>query len=323
MIRCTTIALKYDELAGLSLLDQTLLPHQKVWRSIKKPEQMIEAIQALRIRGAPLIGIAASLFWAHWLQEQTDVQLINNVYQNIRKSRPTAINLINNLDECYQVFQNNPQQKRQVLEKAKMLFDADVQLCQKMAENCASRIQTGDHILTYCNTGSLATAGRGTALGAITWAHEQGKKIMVYVGETRPLGQGARLTFWELQQVQMKCTLICDNMIGSLMAQKSINKIFVGADRITKKYDIANKIGTYSIAVLAKHHGIPFYVVAPSTTFDRNIDAADHIPIEQRPDQEILTIWNLHQGSVWNPCFDVTPHHLISGIITESEIIEL
>ena len=186
-----------------------------------------------------------------------------------------------------------------------------------MAKKARPLIKTGDGILTYCNTGCLATAGIGTALGVIKQAFQDKKKIHVYACETRPLNQGSRLTFWELQQEKIPCSLICDNMISYLMSQKKIKKVFVGADRISRNGDTANKIGTYNLAVISHHFKIPFYVVAPTSTIDKRLKTGKNIPIEQRDGKELSPYWAKHKTKLINPSFDVTPRHLITKIITE------
>ena len=315
-----TLALRFDPTKGLTLLDQTLLPNQKVFLKIKTLDEMIEAIQSLRVRGAPLIGISASLFWGYWLTFQQDPYHIRLGFEKLRSARPTAVNLMNNLDECWQSYSQNPHDKKAALKKAFELFHQDQKLCEKMSEYGSSLIEPHDLILTYCNTGELATAGIGTALGAIKKAHEQKKAITVYSCETRPLGQGARLTLFELSQAKIPCYLICDNTAAFLMKNKKVTKVFVGADRITTKGDVANKIGTYSLALAAHFHNIPFYVVAPSTTLDSQLHDGDHIHIEMRSDKEILSTWQLSYGKCINPGFDVTPASLITKIITEKGI---
>lgn len=321
-VKLESLALRFSNESGLSLLDQTLLPNQNSFISIRSLDHMLEAIQSLRVRGAPLIGIAASLFWSHWLLTQADSSQIKSGFDLLRASRPTAVNLMNNLDACFKAFAENPSTPDAALDKAIELFHEDQFLCNQMGQNVSSLIQSGDSLLTYCNTGGLATAGIGTALGGVKQAFFDGKKICVFASETRPLGQGARLTFFELQEAQIPSYLICDNTAGSLMQQKKIDKIFVGADRITANGDVANKIGTYTLAVLAKHHGIPFYVVAPSTTFDFSLPAGNEIQIEQRPEHEVLSLWNLKSGQTFNPGFDVTPADLITKIITEEGIFD-
>ena len=215
----------------------------------------------------------------------------------------------------------------EIISEAENIFEEDQQLCKKMGENGAKFIEDGNSILTHCNTGGLATAGIGTALGVIRTASEQGKKIHVYVDETRPLLQGARLTTWELEKLNIPYTLICDNMAAQLMAKKKIQKIFVGADRIAANGDFANKIGTYSLAVLAKFHQIPFFTVAPYSTIDLHCPNGSEIPIEERKSGEVLGYldevqWAPKRAFVHNPAFDVTPVHLVTAIITDEGISE-
>ncbi|MDW8190024.1 MAG: S-methyl-5-thioribose-1-phosphate isomerase, partial [Pseudobdellovibrionaceae bacterium] len=228
MLLCQSLSLRFDDVLGLEILDQTKLPQKEEWIHVTSPQVMLEAIQSLRVRGAPLIGIAASLFWAYWIHK-CDCHEADRVYQELRRARPTAINLMNNLDYCYHVFSKN-HSPTEVLRVAVDLFFNDVEQCEQMANWGASLMENGDFVLTYCNTGSLATAGIGTALGVIKRSWSLGKRIHVYVCETRPLGQGARLTLWELRKVGIPCTLICDNMVGLLMQKSKINKVIVGAD---------------------------------------------------------------------------------------------
>jgi len=215
----------------------------------------------------------------------------------------------------------SPGSVHSIVAGAEAIFDEDVALCHAMAERGAALIQDGDSVLTHCNSGGLATAGIGTALGVIRKAHEQGKRIHVYVDETRPLLQGARLTAWELSKVGIPFTLICDNMAGFLMSQGKVNKIFVGADRIAANGDFANKIGTYGLAVLARHHQVPFYTVAPSTTLDLNCKSGKEIPIEQRPADEVRAGKSPAGCLVWNPAFDVTPRELITGVVLNDRMM--
>ena len=204
-----------------------------------------------------------------------------------------------------------------LLPEAEAIFQEDVALCEAMASRGAALIQDGDGIITHCNTGGLATAGRGTALGAIRTAWEQGKRIHVYVDETRPLLQGARLTAWELSKLGIPFTLICDNMAASLLRSGRVRAAFVGADRVAVNGDVANKIGTYGLAVLCKHHNVPFYVVAPRTTYDPKCRTGAEIPIEERAAGEVRGVQAFKEAKVWNPAFDVTPRELIRKIIFE------
>ena len=305
----------------LWVLDQTLLPHQEVWIESNSPSQMIDLIKRLAVRGAPLIGVAAALAVGQYAEQGASIDQILEAAKKLRAARPTAVNLMAAMDRL--VFSQSPQKLTQewLLAESERIFEEDVVLAEALAVRGAALIESGDSILTHCNTGGLVTAGIGTALGAIRRAHEQGKKIHVYVDETRPLLQGARLTTWELEGLGIPHTLICDNMAGFLMAQKKITKVFVGADRIAKNGDFANKIGTYSAAVLAHHHGIPFYVVAPVTTVDENCPTGRDIPIELREPDEVRAGKSLAHCNVWNPAFDVTPRTLITGIVLDDKMI--
>jgi methylthioribose-1-phosphate isomerase len=225
---------------------------------------------------------------------------------------------MNALNRMAEVIENTEMLEEVAVE----IFEEDFNLCEAIALNGVDLIQDGDNILTYCNTGGLATSGIGTALGIIKRAHESKKKIHVYVPETRPLLQGARLTAWECEKYKIPFTLICDNMIGTLMKQKKIDKVFVGADRIALNGDFANKIGTYSVSVLAKHHKIPFYVAAPFTTIDFNCKSGDAIPIEERSKDEVLLV-NMKNVSVYNPAFDVTNGDNVTAFILDQGVFSL
>jgi methylthioribose-1-phosphate isomerase len=322
-----TTALKIKE-EKLLLLDQTLLPHQEEWVLIDTPEKMIGAIKSLKVRGAPLIGVSAGLFFGLYLvKKKPSYDEVKRLYKSLRDSRPTAVNLMNELDLLWDLYT-----KTKSFESTYLLSyqraQQDIAMCNKMAEISLSVLDKKDRILTHCNTGSLATAGVGTALGSICLAHQRGYDIHVYVDETRPLLQGGRLTTWELERAGVPNTLICDNMAASLMQKKLVDKVIIGADRISKNYDVANKIGSYSLAVLCKYHKIPFYVVAPTSTFDSEIECGGDIKIEQRHGDEVRGVrghfgkikWS-NSSQTYNPAFDVTPRELITGIITENEII--
>lgn len=284
----------------LEVLDQTLLPLQEVWLPVATSGDMIAHIQRLAVRGAPLIGVAAALSLV-LEKEGLPARALE-----LRQARPTAVNLMHAMDRMMAA--------KDPAREAEAIFDEDVRLCESMARNAAEFLRDGDGILTHCNTGGLATVGVGTALGAIRHAHESGKKIHVYVDETRPLLQGARLTAWELSRLGIPHTLICDNMAAALMAKGKVQHVVVGADRIAKNGDAANKIGTYSLAVLANFHKIPFMVVAPSTTLDPKCASGAEIPIEERKAAEV----HLGASPVWNPAFDVTPRALITRIVWEN-----
>lgn len=312
----------------LYLLDQSLLPHREEWITITSLDKMLDAIKLLRVRGAPLIGIAAGLYFGLHLGRHkvswADAEL---VYRKLRASRPTAVNLMNELDLLWQEYQKS-QDAEAVMTLACQRAELDIAMCAAMAKNMFTLLSSGDRLLTHCNTGGLATVGVGTALGGIIHAHNAGLAIHTYVDETRPLLQGSRLTSWELDQVAASYTLICDSMAASLMQGRKIDKVFVGADRITKNHDVANKIGTYGLAVLARYHSIPFYVVAPSSTFDKELRSGSDVTIEQRSGDEVRSIASgkgalalSKAKAVYNPAFDVTPRELITGIVTEQGMI--
>ena len=291
-------------------LDQTLLPHRELWVECRNPDEMAALIRRLAVRGAPLIGVAAAASLAKFHEDGASPQAFSDATHVLREARPTAVNL----SACIDRITADPSN---AVALAESLFDEDVALCERIAENGQRFIQDGDRILTHCNTGGLATVGIGTALGIIRKAHESGKKIHVFVDETRPLLQGARLTAWELERLKIPYTLICDNMAASLMKQGRIQKVFVGSDRIAKNGDFANKVGTYSLAVLAHHHRIPFYVAAPYTTVDESCATGAAIPIEERAPDEVRAGRSPANCSVYNPAFDVTPRSLVTSIILD------
>lgn len=326
MIKLRSLALEADiaeNLFSIRLLDQTQLPHYEKWLEIKNTEQMIEAIKALRVRGAPLIGVAASLMIGKLASEKTLQNDILKQAQKLYEARPTAVNLMICIDRLTKQI-NEHFNYDKIISLAVQIFNEDVELCEKMAANGAELIKDGDQILTHCNTGGLATAGVGTALGVIRKAHEQGKNIHVYIDETRPLLQGGRLTAWELSKLKIPCTLITDNMAAHLMSLKKITKAIVGSDRIAVNGDFANKIGTYSVAVNCHYHKIPFYVAAPYTTVDPECANGSLIPIEQRNKKEVQgfgeLLWAPHDVEVYNPSFDVTPHELVTAWILDKSV---
>jgi methylthioribose-1-phosphate isomerase len=325
----------------LKLTDQRKLPAQFTAMQCKTPEQLYEAIKTLAIRGAPAIGVAAAFGICLAAQETEKLKLsealshIEKKADFLSKSRPTAVNLFWALERMKNKARSfsaqNPDAavenlKRCLLDEAQKIYNEDVEMCRKIGVNGEKFISDGSVVLTHCNAGALATAGDGTALAAVFEAQRKGKKFKVYVSETRPLLQGARLTAWELKQAGIDVTLICDNMAGALMKDGKINAVFVGADRIAANGDTANKIGTYSLSVLAKAHNIPFYVAAPSSTFDLKLKNGSQIPIEQRLPDEVLNFMNVRTApqdiNVYNPAFDVTPAENISAIITENGIIQ-
>jgi len=308
MIDLDSLALRRRN-GKLEILDQTLLPSQEKWFTISSSEEMIGHIQRLAVRGAPLIGVAAALALAG---EKGDLRAKAHA---LREARPTAVNLMNAMDRMLRALEAGSSLEAE----AEAIFAEDVDLCRRMGERAGAFLEQG--VLTHCNTGGLATVGIGTALGAIRSAHEAGKNIHVYVDETRPLWQGSRLTAWELGRLGIPFTLICDNMAAPLMASGKVSHVIVGADRIAVNGDVANKIGTYSLAVNAYHHKIPFMVVAPSTTLDPLCPNGREIPIEERDGAEVTAGKAPHGAVVWNPAFDVTPRHLISRIVLEDRIL--
>ncbi|WP_440054742.1 S-methyl-5-thioribose-1-phosphate isomerase [Pseudoalteromonas sp. T1lg65] len=317
-------SLKYQA-GNVLVLDQYLLPHQEVWHECRTVEDMCELILSLKVRGAPLIGLAAAIL-VGYLAEQgaTKAELLQAV-DKLEATRPTAVNLMHCMAAMRQALQSEVWQQK-VIATAEQLFEEDEQLCDKMATIGAALVNAGDNILTHCNTGALATAGVGTALGVIHHAAQQHRgNIHVWVDETRPLLQGGRLTAYELDVWHIPYTLICDNMAASLMASGKVDKIFVGADRIAANGDFANKVGTYNLAVLARHHDIPFYVVAPVTTVDKHCENGAAIPIEQRDPREVSGVsgsfgacqWAPTNAQIYNPAFDVTPANLVTGWVLD------
>jgi methylthioribose-1-phosphate isomerase len=313
-------------------IDQTKLPIEVKFVNCDDISKLWKAIKRLEIRGAPAIGIAGALGAALGARKSKakDLKAFNKEFKAIKdylaSSRPTAVNLFWALERMNDVLKANQscsveQLKELILKDALRVIDEDKASCRAMGRYGATLIRKGDAILTHCNAGGLATADYGTALGVLFEAKKQGKNIKVYADETRPLLQGARLTAWELMHEGIDTTLICDNMAASLMAKGKIDKIFVGADRIASNGDAANKIGTYNVAVIAKYHKVPFYIVAPKSTFDLTIKTGREIPIEERDADEVRTVFGQviapRNVKVYNPAFDVTPHELITGIVTE------
>ena len=320
------------------MLDQTRLPEELVWIDCKDYKTVARGIKELRIRGAPAIGIAAAMGVAlggHFLKSRNSqefVQQIQPVMDELAATRPTAVNLFWALKKMRKVIEHHADAtvenlKTLLVKEALRIHQEEIKRNQAIGEHGAALIHHGDTALTHCNTGALATGGHGTALGVIRTAWSQGKRLQVLVGETRPVLQGARLTMWELLQEKIPCTLITDNMAGAMMKKGLVQLCIVGADRIAANGDTANKIGTYSLAVLAYTHNIPFYVAAPTSTIDLSTDSGEKIPIEQRDPEEVTTIMGkvriTPQGvDVANPAFDVTPARYISGIITEHGVLK-
>ncbi len=319
------------------ILDQSLLPGEVCFLDCTDYVSVAEAIRELKVRGAPAIGVTAALGMALGARQYTPLsydgfqQHMNQVCEVLVATRPTAVNLFWAVDRMKRVLAvtsltNVAEAQQLLLDEALAILEEDVRVNRTLGKYGAAIIQDGDSILTHCNAGALATAGYGTALGVVRAAWEEGKKLHVFADETRPVLQGARLTAWELQQDGIPVTLITDNMAGALMQKQRVQCCVVGADRIAANGDVANKIGTYSVAVLAKAHGIPFYVAAPLSTIDLATPNGDGIPIEERNPSEVTQLYGSRViapvgVSVWNPAFDVTPAHLITGIITERGIL--
>jgi methylthioribose-1-phosphate isomerase len=321
---------------AVRLLDQSRLPGTVTFLDCRDVESVALAIRDLKVRGAPAIGVTAAMGVALGAQSITVTEYepfskaLLAICDRLAATRPTAVNLswaIERMKRQLAALRGEPVTaiKDALFKESQVILEEDIALCKAMGRHGAELIQQGQTILTHCNAGALATAGYGTALGVIRAAWEQGKHIQVIADETRPVLQGARLTAWELMQDHIPVTLITDNMAGSLMRQGKIHLCIVGADRIAANGDVANKIGTYSVAVLAKAHGIPFYVAAPYSTIDLQTKSGADIPIEQRNAQEVTSIHGSHPVApsgvnVYNPAFDVTPAELVSGIITERGI---
>ncbi|PCI42001.1 MAG: S-methyl-5-thioribose-1-phosphate isomerase [Moraxellaceae bacterium] len=318
------------EQQALWILDQRKLPREEIWRLCVSAEEMVEAIQSLQVRGAPLIGVAAGLMVASLCVQGAEKDQVIAGIKSLASARPTAVNLAYCMKRM-SALSEQTNWREAMINEAQALFDEDVELCNRMAGHGELLVQPGDRLLTHCNAGSLATVGVGTAIGVITEAWRQSKNIKVWVSETRPLLQGGRLTAWEMEQAGIPYDIICDNMAASLMAQNKVDKIFVGSDRIASNGDFANKIGTYSLAVLAHYHQVPFYVVAPHTTLDLECKTGDDIPIEQRDALEVKGVnggfgelqWSPEQATAYNPAFDVTPAELVSGWVLDSGVYSL
>jgi methylthioribose-1-phosphate isomerase len=320
---------------SLVLIDQRKLPGQETFVECRTYIQVAQAIEKMVVRGAPAIGIVAAYGLALGVMSLGDASAgavdrdFRRIYGRLEGTRPTARNLFWALERMRRVFDERKGEglralKKALLDEARAIEREDAETNRRIGRNGRELIRNGDTVLTHCNAGALATAAYGTALGIVRAAVEQGKKVRVYVDETRPFLQGARLTAWELSRDGIETVLITDNMAGWLMKKGEIRSVFVGADRIARNGDTANKIGTYSVAVLAREHGIPFYVAAPRTTIDRSIPGGEGIPIEERNPNEVRNVGGklitVPGIEVRNPAFDVTPAELITAIVTERGI---
>ena len=316
------------------ILDQTKLPQEEVYLELSRYQDIASAIAELKIRGAPAIGVAGAYAMALGIlkikaRSRADfLKKLQAIRQTIANTRPTARNLfraLERMERAAELGKDIEQIKTALVNEAIKIHTEEAEATLKLSQLGAELIEDGFAILTHCNTGVLATAGYGTALGVIKQAKEQGKRLKIFATETRPLLQGARITAWELKKAKIPFTLITDSMAGYFMRRGKVNCIIVGADRIATNGDTANKIGTYTLAVLAKENGVPFYVAAPTTTIDLSLASGDEIPIEERSSEEVTHIQGVAiapEGvKVQNPAFDVTPHRYITAIITESGII--
>lgn len=314
---------------GVVMIDQTRLPREEVYVTCRTYQEVAEAIKTMVIRGAPAIGVAAAMGMALGALQADPAKLdeeIDTIGATLAATRPTAVNLfwaIERMKRVYAGLRGKPpgEIRAALVREAQQVYLEDIAINEAIGRNGAALVPDGKTVLTHCNAGALATAGYGTALGVIRAAVAAGKKIDVFADETRPFLQGARLTVWELMQDGIPVKLITDNMAGHFLRSGRIGCVVVGADRIARNGDVANKVGTYAVAVLAKENGVPFYVAAPVSTLDLTLDSGEQIPIEQRPAAEVTEVFGVpvapENTQVENPAFDVTPARYVTGIITE------
>lgn len=323
--------------SSVRMLDQRRLPEEEIYIDLKGFKEVADAIKDMVIRGAPAIGVAAAMGIALGVKElghlerKDWIQKLEGICDTFLKTRPTAVNIRWAVERMRKIFlQNFPKFEKEELirmmeEEALRIYEEDILTNILIGENGESLIEDGATVLTHCNAGALATAGYGTALGVIRSAFRRGKRLTVLAGETRPYLQGARLTAWELQKDGIPVTVITDNMAGFYLWRGDVDLIIVGADRIAANGDVANKIGTYTLAVLSKENGVPFYIAAPLSTFDINTPSGREIPVEERDSEEVLMCGSTRIAPrgvrARYPAFDITPNHLITGIITEEGIV--
>ena len=326
-----TIQWKNDRVV---MLDQRLLPHKEVYRACRDYQEVAQAIREMVIRGAPAIGVAAAMgvaLGAAKAPEKSFDRDFERIILTLSKTRPTAVNLFWALERMRKIYTVNRSRgvdvvKRLLKDEAQAIYKEDIAANKQLGKFGAQMLRNARHLMTHCNAGALATAGYGTALGVMRALKEEGREFDVFVNETRPFLQGARLTAWELKKEKIPATLITDSMAGYVMQTGKVDAVVVGCDRVAANGDVANKIGTYTIAVLAKRHGVPFYVAGPTSSIDINCPSGKEIPIEQRDAKEVSHIFGkalAPKGTkVFNPAFDVTSHELISAIITEKGVIQ-
>ncbi len=323
MKECFSLALKVES-GRLRILDQTRLPDEEVWLDGSDPAAMVGHIQRLSVRGAPLIGVVAALSLASFAEAGGSGTALRGAWAALRQARPTAVNLMWALDRMAAVMDAGGG-RAELVREAEAIFDEDVALCEALATRGSSLVRPGENVLTHCNAGALATVGIGTAVGVIRRAFELGKLRHVYVDETRPLLQGARLTAWELGRLGIPHTLITDSMAAILMRDGKVQRVLVGADRVAINGDFANKVGTYGVAVQAAYHGIPFHPVAPWSTVDLACSNGAAIPIEARRAEEVRGYgdlrWAPESSLVFNPAFDVTPATLVTSLVLDRAVL--
>ena len=329
-------AISWSPSSGVRIIDQRALPEAEITRDLETADAVADAIRTLQVRGAPLIGIAAAMGVVAATRDQRAVpraeflRRVEQLAELLGKARPTAVNLRWALDRMMRVAVATPGDGdvlwQRLRAEANAIWDEDREMCRRIGECGLAVVKDGANVLTHCNTGALATGGIGTALAPIYLAHEQGQRVHVYIDETRPLLQGSRLTAWELMRAGVPCTLITDGAAATLMHHKKVDVVLVGADRICANGDFANKIGTYGLAVLAQHHGVPFYCAAPWSTVDETLASGDLIPIEQRAAAEVTVIVGRPIApdgvNALNPAFDVTPARFVKGFITDRGIMQ-
>ena len=329
-------AISWSPGGAVRIIDQRVLPESAITRDLETADAVVDAIRTLQVRGAPLIGIAAAMGLVAATRDQRSVaredflERLTQLATLLGGARPTAVNLRWALDRMVRVAEATPGDGSALWDRlraeATAIWDEDRDMCRRIGEHGLRVLKDGANVLTHCNTGALATGGIGTALAPIYLAHEQGRQVHVYVDETRPLLQGSRLTAWELMQAGVSCTLITDATAATLMQQGKVDVVLVGADRICANGDFANKIGTYGLAVLAQHHGVPFYCAAPWSTVDATLARGNLIPIEQRAAAEVTAVAGRPIAPdgmpALNPAFDVTPAGYVKGFITDRGIVQ-